>query len=953
MAGPLTRFTLEIDGVRYIAEAPADTSPEDLADAVLKQKNKPPVNAANPKDTPQSKGGDLPDGPPKYEPHVGGLIAGQIVNGDTNIDHYDDDGNYIGAPDPVDVNFDPSKGTGLPAGVVPEEETRPAVDATLGQADLGNRVRAVTTGALPSFGDELEGMYRTYNKERPSITVPIPGFPGGGIPLGLPWGDDYTRERDKVREDYGLYQQRNPLESAGLEFGGALATTMIPGMGVLGNSMLAGRRVTPLAKAALLGGGTGLVSGAGAADELSDVPLNAAGTGAFGVVTSPLALLGGKAVGGGSRWITNRFTHSRASSAEEAAGDVLHAGLRRAGLTPDELAAKAAEDRALGIPTMLGDYLVDGADAALRVPSAGRSAHLEALYDRQMGARERTQSQLNKAFGRPQEFYDTEEKLLNAGRARANDVYDAAYAVGDIRDPRIIDMLKGDSMRKFWTRAKAIADLDAEAAVARGEDPTPYKLKPLFEEVDDGGGYSAIRRTDAVPDVRTLDYIKKGMSDEIDSLYKGTSSAGKQQATGLKELYKAFVKRVDEIVPEYKAARQVYAGDMEIREALEAGRTITKMVPAQVRKLMKGASAGELDALKTGAYEGFRKMIDDPTTNRNWGKIFSMPGKARDNLRTILPKKEFDLLQTIFNRESEIFSTSGSRMAGSQTIGRKEAIDDIDRTIQDSDLVGTAASLATSSGRMKVVFDFLSNRLINPEKRDRVYTLLNKVYRAGHPDDIMEALELLKTTHATSTAAGVANEFVTPRLGAAVGSTAGIDPQPALPAPALSAEEYDPQGAEADRLQAAEMLGNQTTEMPATEEGGTASDLPFTIPPTGVPEVDAILPRVLARESAGDPSAVSPAGAEGLMQVMPKTQTDPGFGVEPVKDNSVAENVRVGSQYLAALYRNYGNDMTLALMAYNWGPDSVNAWLQGGKKIAVPKETKDYVRAILGTEIEE
>lgn len=941
MAGPLTRFTLELDGVRYIVEAPADTSPEDLAAAV--QQQKPETVTAEPSKTPQSQGGDLPDGPPKYEPHVGGLIAGQIVNGDTNIDHYDDDGNYIGPPDPVDVNFDPAKGTALPAGVTPEEETRPAVDANLGQADLGNRVRAVTTGALPSFEDELEGMYRTYNKERPSITVPIPGFPGGGIPLGMPWGDDYTRERDKVRDDFGLYQQRNPLESAGLEFGGALATSMVPGMGVLGNSMLMGRRVTPLAKAALLGGGVGMVSGAGAADELGDVPLNAAGTGALGVITSPLALLGGKAAGGGGRWLANRMTPSRASTAEEAAGDVLHEGLRRAGMTPDELAAKAAEDRALGIPTMLGDYLVDGADAALRVPSAGRSAHLSALYDRQIAARERTQSQLNDAFGNPQEFYDTEEKLLEAGRTRANDVYDAAYAVGDVRDPQLIKMLKGKSMQKFWVRAKEIADLDAEAAVARGEDPTPYKLKPLFEEVDDGGGYSAIKRTDAVPDVRTLDYIKKGMSDEIDSLYKGTSSAGKQQATGLRKLYDAYVKHVDHLVPEYKAARQVYAGDLEVRDALEAGRSITKLVPAQVRKLMKGASAGELDALRTGAYEGFRKMIDDPTTNRNWGKIFSMPGKVRDNLRTILPKKEYELLQTIFNRESEIFSTSGSRMAGSQTIGRKEAIDDIDRTIQDSDLVGTAASLATSSGRMKAVFDFLSNRLVNPEKRDRVYTLLNKVYRAGHPDDIMEALELLKTTHATSTAAGVANEWVTPRLAVAASSAAGKDPAPDRNEEAVSSD-FSPVPDTEDDM---------TTEMPATEEGGTASDLPFTIPPTGVPEVDAILPRVLQRESAGDPSAVSPAGAEGLMQVMPRTQTDPGFGVEPVKDNSVAENVRVGSQYLAVLYQHYGGDMTLALMAYNWGPDSVNDWLRGGKKIAVPQETKDYVRAITGAVIEE
>lgn len=920
MADTLSRFTIEVDGKKYVLEAPSDATPEELMAAI---KDAPPANAANPKDTPQSQGGDAPDGPPKYEPDV-----------TVDLPNVPQD------PDQSDPGFDPHAGT--PLNVSLEDQSKPAVDANLGQANTLNRARALGTGALFSFGDETEAGLRELLKGDPAFARQS-------------FFDRYRDTRDKIRDDYGLYQQRNPKESLGLELAGGLASTFVPGAGALTGTTLAGRTVSPLARTAAIGGGAGVISGAGAADELSDIPLNALGTGALGVVASPLALLGGKASGGTSRWITNRFAPSTVSSAEEAAGDVLHAGLRRAGMTPDELAAAVAADRAKGVPAMIGDYLPSGADAALQVPNEGRAAHLSELFDRQITARERTQGHLNKAFGNPQEYYDTEEKLLEAGRRRANDVYDAAYAYGDVRDPRIIEMLKGKSMQKFWARAKEIADLDAEAAVARGEDPTPYKLKPLFEEVDDGGGYSAIRRTDAVPDVRTLDYIKKGMSDEIDGLYKGTSSAGKQQATGLKELYKAFVKRVDEVVPEYKAARQVYAGDMEVRDALEAGRNITKMVPAQVRKLMKGASAGELYALRTGAYEGFRKMVDDPTTNRNWGKIFSMPGKARDNLRAILPKKEFDLLQTIFDREGEIFANSGSRMSNSLTTPRREAIDDIDRTIQDSDLVGTAASLATSSGRMKMVLDFLANRMVNSEKRDRVYTLLNKVYRAGHPDDIMEALELLNATKATATAAGVANEQVTPRLSAAMGAAGGIDPQPPLPGAmtAASPDEYDPQGTEADRLQAADMLTNQTTEMPATEEGGTTSDLPFTIPPTGVPEVDAILPRVLHRESAGDPDAVSPAGAEGLMQVMPKTQDAPGYGVAPAKDESVAENVRVGSQYLAALYRNYGNDMTLALMAYNWGPDNVNAWLQGGKKIAVPQETKDYVRAITGADIQE
>lgn len=903
------RYKVEYDGNLYVLEAPRGMSAEELVAEI--QAQKPEIQGRtfqmNPPDTP------FEGKPPTYEPDV----EVDLPNApQANMDQ------------PEDISFQPRDGT--PLNLETETPTAPAIDANLGQADLGNRARAVLTGATASFGDELEAGVGELLRGDPALA-------------DRSFIDRYRERRDKVREDYGLYQSRNPVESAGLEIGGALTTAFIPGVGAAGRTFGALSRVNqlknPLARVATIGGGAGAVSGAGAADEISDIPWEAVKTGIIGAAVSPLALLAGKGAGGASRWVTNRMSAAPLATAEEAAGDVLHAAIRRSGKTPTEIINRVAEGRRQGIPTMIGDELVDSADAALRVPSEGRAEHLQTLVDRQLAARDRTQKHLNKAFGNPEEFYATEEKLLDAGRRRAASAYDKAYAIGDVRDPRIIGILAGKNMRKFWSRAKEIADLDAEAAIARGEDPAPYQLKPLFTEVMDGAEHSPIVRTDAVPDVRTLDYIKKGMSDEIDGLYRGTSSAGKQQATGMKELYNAFVKRVDEVVPEYKEARKLYAGDLEVREALEAGRGITKLVPAQVRKLLKGASTGELDALRTGAYEGFRKLIDDPTTNRNWGKIFSMPGKLRDNLQAILPKKEFDLLRTVFDREGEIFATSGVRMAGSQTIGRKEAVDDIDRVIQDSDLVGTASSLATSTGRLRMVMDFLSNRMINPEKRDRVYTLLSKVYRAGEPDDIMEALELLNSTRATSVAALEASEAVTPRTAAALGSVVGADPVPGQATGAIGTD-FAPI---VDDEEGADVI-------PATE-AGTDAALPFEIPPTGVPEVDAIVPRLLQQESGGNPTAESPVGAYGLMQIMPETQRKPGFGLEPLKDGSAKENLRLGTQYLAALYRNYGSDMTLALMAYNWGPNHVDAWLQGGKKSAVPEETKNYVHAILGTEI--
>jgi hypothetical protein len=96
-------------------------------------------------------------------------------------------------------------------------------------------------------------------------------------------------------------------------------------------------------------------------------------------------------------------------------------------------------------------------------------------------------------------------------------------------------------------------------------------------------------------------------------------------------------------------------------------------------------------------------------------------------------------------------------------------------------------------------------------------------------------------------------------------------------------------------------------------------------------------------ESGGDPNAISPKGARGVMQVMPNTQKDPGFGVTPAKDDSPAELQRVGEDYYAAMQKKYGND-TLAAIAYNMGPGATDDWLsKGGDFNKLPAETQSYI----------
>lgn len=84
-----------------------------------------------------------------------------------------------------------------------------------------------------------------------------------------------------------------------------------------------------------------------------------------------------------------------------------------------------------------------------------------------------------------------------------------------------------------------------------------------------------------------------------------------------------------------------------------------------------------------------------------------------------------------------------------------------------------------------------------------------------------------------------------------------------------------------------------------------------------------LIANLIQTESSGNPNAVSPKGAQGLTQIMPETAQNPGFGVEPMRDNSPDEQIRFGADYLRALNKHFNGDINKALSAYNAGPGTV------------------------------
>jgi len=102
-----------------------------------------------------------------------------------------------------------------------------------------------------------------------------------------------------------------------------------------------------------------------------------------------------------------------------------------------------------------------------------------------------------------------------------------------------------------------------------------------------------------------------------------------------------------------------------------------------------------------------------------------------------------------------------------------------------------------------------------------------------------------------------------------------------------------------------------------------------------------LLRAVAQQESAWRPCAVSPKGAQGLMQLMPATAADLG-----VRDPfNAAENLAGGAALLKQLMTRYSGDLNRVLGAYNAGPARVDAAPDG---IPAIPETMNYIEKILG-----
>lgn len=138
-------------------------------------------------------------------------------------------------------------------------------------------------------------------------------------------------------------------------------------------------------------------------------------------------------------------------------------------------------------------------------------------------------------------------------------------------------------------------------------------------------------------------------------------------------------------------------------------------------------------------------------------------------------------------------------------------------------------------------------------------------------------------------------------------------------------------------------LGQARAE-PANDRRPSVADICSTLAQAaadnGLPEE--FFTRLIWQESRFNPSAVSPAGAQGIAQFMPGTAAMRGLinAFEPL------QALRESASYLRELRTTFRGNLGLAAAAYNAGPGQVEAWRAG--RSVLPGETQAYVRIVTG-----
>lgn len=616
-----------------------------------------------------------------------------------------------------------------------------------------------------------------------------------GQGLGMGWGDEgeawlrsklgsgsYEDNLAKIRDEYARYSSENPYTAGTLEFGGgmapAVAMMLTPGgqpaaiaqTQRASASALAKLAQSPMARSIFAGGTSGAVAGAGTATEGERG--SGAGSGALmGTALGaaiPVAMRTGK---GGYNWLKERLMPTPQGIQDRASQKMLDA-LRQAQLTPQQIEAVMKKDASMRVPSTVANVdpaMVDLAEAVAQRVGSGRQVVAKTLGEQKQGIRERTYDQVKKGL-KPGDYYADEDRLVKELRDFAGKAYDDAYNVGSVNDPKIMTILEQPEVKSVYDLARQIANGEANLAKVRGQDPSKFKLEPLYIADRDGNIKIA-----SIPDVRTLDYMKRAMDAMIKSGYSSTDATVKTQAGTLKGMRNELRDRLKTVVPEYDTALTKYAGDMEVIDAMRTGmEKFRGMDHEEVAKLVKGMSPSEKEAFRTGVARDIYGQIMGPASTRNSAQnIIGSPEMQQKLMPLFDDPAHFKLFKAALERESQLFNQANSILANSSTQRRAQMNKELEGDNSMGEAIGNAITGGFWSSLTGLASKAAKSTTMTQDTADKLATML----MSKNPSEVAATVKVLEDY--AKKAAPREARATKAEIGTTMGTASAIYPSPA------------------------------------------------------------------------------------------------------------------------------------------------------------------------------
>ncbi len=615
-----------------------------------------------------------------------------------------------------------------------------------------------------------------------------------GQGLGMGWGDEaeawlrsklgdqpYEQALGQIRQEYARYARENPATAMAAEFAGGMAPAVgmmfIPGAQPAAAAQAQRSTMGALARLAALGGATGAVSGAGTAEE-GDRVGGAVTGGTLGTIIgggAPVVLRSAKGAG---QWLRERLAPTE-SVISRRAGEKMTAAMRESGLTPQQIEQMVARDRAMGVPSTVSNVdaaMADLAEAVAQRTGKGTRKVEKTLTQQKAGSRERTYQQVQKGL-QPGDFYADEAKLVQDLRSKAGNLYDEAYAWGDVDDPKIMRALGRPELQSAYKTARDIAEAQKSLAIIRGEDPSKFDLPEIYKptgKLSESG--AEILEPVKLPDVRTLDFMKRALDAQINAGYASDNAAVKANATTLKEIRNELRDALKEAVPPYKKALSEYSGEMEVLDAMRSGMTdFSKLHHEQVIKMIADMSEAEKTAFRTGVARNLYGQITKSARNENAAhNIINSPETAAKLQPLFDDPAHFRLFKAAMEREAQLFQQANKILGGSQTAKRGAMRESLEEGGDVGQMIGQAVTGSPMNALTGLVARLANKATITPAVADKMADML----MAKDPAEVASVVKFLEDYAAGQVPRAV--RATAGEAGAVTGTTSSIWNPPAV-----------------------------------------------------------------------------------------------------------------------------------------------------------------------------